>query len=325
MAGGATLFGVSFALGTFFAGVIVSESDFSHEAATNAPPLQDAFAVLFFVSVGMLFDPSILVRQPLEVLAVVLIILVGKAVASLAIVLGFHYPLHTALTISASLAQIGEFSFILAAVGVSLGLLPVAAQSLIVVGALLSITLNPFVFRGVEPLERWLRRRPRLASALERPAGALAQLPTGVDATTLRNHAVIVGHGRVGAPIATELSLHGVPYVVVEQSRERAEALRARGLPVIYGARRARRCSPTHTSRRRGSSSSPRPTPIRRAPSWPSRGGSTRTSRSSCARITTRSARSSRGMARPGRSSASASSPSAWRATPCAGSACRTT
>ncbi|HEX6630427.1 MAG TPA: monovalent cation:proton antiporter-2 (CPA2) family protein, partial [Gemmatimonadaceae bacterium] len=130
--GAATLFGVSFALGAFFAGVIVSESDFSHEAATNALPLQDAFAVLFFVSVGMLFDPLILLRQPLQVLAVVLIVLVGKSVASLAIVLGFRYPLHTALTISASLAQIGEFSFILAALAVSLGLLSPEAQGLIV-------------------------------------------------------------------------------------------------------------------------------------------------------------------------------------------------
>jgi CPA2 family monovalent cation:H+ antiporter-2 len=233
--GAAVLFGVSFALGAFFAGVIVSESDFSHEAATNALPLQDAFAVLFFVSVGMLFDPTILLRQPLEVLTVVLIILLGKSAASLGIVLAFRYPLHTALTISASLAQIGEFSFILAAVGVSLGLLPAEAQSLIVAGALLSITLNPFVFRVVEPVERWVRGRPWLARALERPAGELAELPPVVGDAQLRDHAVLIGHGRVGAPIAEELALHGVPYVIVEQSRERAEELRARGLPVIYG------------------------------------------------------------------------------------------
>ena len=233
--GAATLFGVSFALGAFFAGVIVSESDFSHEAATNALPLQDAFAVLFFVSVGMLFDPMILVRQPLAVLAVVAIVLVGKTLASLAIVLAFRYPLNTALTISASLAQIGEFSFILAALGVSLGLLPPDAQGLIVAGALLSITLNPFVFRAVEPAGRWLRARRGLAEALERPAGALAELPAGVDAAQLRDHAVVIGHGRVGGPVADELARHGIPYLVVEQSRETAEALRARGLPVIYG------------------------------------------------------------------------------------------
>jgi CPA2 family monovalent cation:H+ antiporter-2 len=233
--GAATLFGVSFALGAFFAGVIVSESDFSHEAATNALPLQDAFAVLFFVSVGMLFDPLILLRQPLHVLAVILIVLVGKSVASLAIVLGFRYPLHTALTISASLAQIGEFSFILAALGVSLGLLPPAAQSLVVAGALLSITLNPFVFRGVAPAGRWLRERAGLAAALERPAGALAELPPGMEESQLYDHVVLVGHGRVGGPLAHELARHGVPYVIVEQSRETAERLREEGLPVIYG------------------------------------------------------------------------------------------
>ena len=233
--GAAALFDVSFALGAFFAGVIVSESDFSHEAATNALPLQDAFAVLFFVSVGMLFDPSILLRQPLEVLAVVLIVLLGKSAAALAIVLGFRYPLHTALTISASLAQIGEFSFILAALGVSLGLLPTEAQSLIVAGALLTITLNPFVFSIVNPVWRWLRARQGIAEALERPAGSLAELPPAVNPELLRDHVVIVGHGRVGGPVATELAMHGIPHVIIEQSRETAEALRRRGLPVIYG------------------------------------------------------------------------------------------
>ncbi|HEX6939660.1 MAG TPA: YbaL family putative K(+) efflux transporter [Longimicrobiales bacterium] len=237
--GAAALFGVSFALGAFFAGVVVSESDFSHEAATNALPLQDAFAVLFFVSVGMLFDPAILVEHPLQVLAVVLIILVGKSIAAAAIVLAFRYPLHTALTISASLAQIGEFSFILASLGVSLGLLPPDVQSLVVAGALLSITLNPLVFGTIEPVERWLRRprgsKPSWAEILERPAGEIAELPTSVDGESLRGHAVVIGSGRVGGPIGDELGRHGIPYIVVEQSRERVEALRARGLPVIYG------------------------------------------------------------------------------------------
>ena len=233
--GAAALFDVSFALGAFFAGVIVSESDFSHEAATNALPLQDAFAVLFFVSVGMLFDPRILVQEPFEVLVVVLIVLIGKSVAAAAIVLGFRYPLHTALIISASLAQIGEFSFILAALAVSLGLLPTEAQSLIVAGALLSITLNPFVFRAVDPLWRWISKRRGLTDALERPPGAIAELPSTVGEEALRDHVVLIGYGRVGAPVADELSRHGIPHVVVEQSRERAEALRKRGLPVIYG------------------------------------------------------------------------------------------
>ncbi|HEY0929128.1 MAG TPA: YbaL family putative K(+) efflux transporter [Gemmatimonas sp.] len=233
--GAAALFGVSFALGAFFAGVIVSESDFSHEAATNALPLQDAFAVLFFVSVGMLFDPTILLREPVHVLAVVFIIMIGKAIASLGIVLLFRYSLHTALTISASLAQIGEFSFILAALGVSLGLLPNEATGLIVAGALLSITLNPFVFKTVEPIAAWLRSHPRLADLFEREVGEIAELPPFVNEDSLRDHAVLIGYGRVGAPIGAELALHKVPYVVIEASRERTEVLRERDLPVIYG------------------------------------------------------------------------------------------
>jgi CPA2 family monovalent cation:H+ antiporter-2 len=166
---------------------------------------------------------------------VVLIVLLGKSVAAFAIVLAFRYPVHTALRISASLAQIGEFSFILAALGVSLGLLTPEAQGLVVAGALLSITLNPFVFSAVDPLARWLRARRGLAEALERPAGELAELPPGVDTERLRGHVVVVGHGRVGAPVAEELAAHRVPYVIVEQSREVAETLRTAGLPVIYG------------------------------------------------------------------------------------------
>jgi CPA2 family monovalent cation:H+ antiporter-2 len=232
--GAAALFDVSFALGAFFAGVIVSESDFSHAAATSALPLQDAFAVLFFVSVGMLFDPTIVVRQPLELLTVVFIIVVGKSLAAFALVLAFRYSLHTALTISASLAQIGEFSFILAALGVSLGLLPPMAQGLIVAGALVSITLNPFVLGAVEPLSRWARSRRGIADALERPAGEIAELPLGAEAA-LRDHVVVVGSGRVGGPVLRELIEHGVACVVVEQHRPTAERLREHGLPVIYG------------------------------------------------------------------------------------------
>jgi CPA2 family monovalent cation:H+ antiporter-2 len=233
--GAAALFDVSFALGAFFAGVIVSESDFSHEAATNALPLQDAFAVLFFVSVGMLFDPSILVRQPLEVLAVVLIVLIGKSLAAFGIVLAFRHPVHTALTISASLAQIGEFSFILAALGVSLGLLPESAQSLIVAGALLSITLNPLVFGAVEPITRWIVRRHGVADALERPAGAIAELPPGLPEADLVDHVVIIGSGRVGEPIARELRGQRIAHLIIEASQEVAEQMRARGHPVIFG------------------------------------------------------------------------------------------
>jgi len=151
--GSARLFGVSFALGAFFAGVVINESELGRRAAADSQPLQDAFAVLFFVAVGMLFDPAILIRQPLQVLAVLAIIVVGKSLAALGIVLALGNSLGTALTVAAALAQIGEFSFILAGLGVGLGLLPSAGSSLILAGALLSIAMNPLVFRVVSRLQ----------------------------------------------------------------------------------------------------------------------------------------------------------------------------
>jgi monovalent cation:H+ antiporter-2, CPA2 family len=224
---------VSFALGAFFAGVVVNGSDLSHEAAADALPLQDAFSVLFFVAVGMLFDPTILVEHALEVLTVLLIIMIGKSLGALGIVLLFRYPLHTALVISASLAQIGEFSFILAALGLSLGLLPQEGQSLIVAGALLSISLNPLAFEAAGRLSRWVEARPRVLAALER--GTPEQPVAAKDDETLRDHAILVGYGRVGGTIGEALARSGIPYVVIEQSRELFESLRDRGVPVIYG------------------------------------------------------------------------------------------
>ncbi len=196
--GSAALFGVSFALGAFFAGMVMRESHLSYRAAQESLPLRDAFAVLFFVSVGMLFDPHILVEEPWHVLAVVTIIIFGKSLAAFFLVLGFRYPLNTALTVSASLAQIGEFSFILAGLGVSLGLLPPAGQSLILAGALMSIALNPLVFRAIEPAQVWIRARSKLARSLERPNDPLAELPMTVDASRLTGHVVLIGYGRVG-------------------------------------------------------------------------------------------------------------------------------
>ena len=233
--GAAALFDVSFALGAFFAGVVIAESDLNHRAAADALPFQDAFAVLFFVSVGMLFDPSILVRQPLRVLAVLMIILVGKSVAAFLLVAAFRYPVRTALVVAASLAQIGEFSFILAGLGRSLDLMSEEAESLILAGALLSITVNPLIFTTLGPIERWVRRHRRIADLLERPAGSLADLPPSVDEQGLRDHAVLVGHGRVGAPVAEALDAQGIPYLVVEENREVVQQLRQRGLPVVYG------------------------------------------------------------------------------------------
>jgi monovalent cation:H+ antiporter-2, CPA2 family len=233
--GSAALFGVSFALGAFFAGMVLRESEFSHRAAEESLPLRDAFAVLFFVSVGMLFDPMVLVRQPLQVLGVVAIIVVGKSLAAFALVLLFRYPLNTAITVSASLAQIGEFSFILAALGVSLKLLPPEGQSLIVAGALVSIAVNPLVFALIEPAQRWIRARSALARRLEQRDDPLAELPASTEERFLARQVVLVGHGRVGRGVAQALRERDVACVVVDQNRERVEALRAEGMAAVCG------------------------------------------------------------------------------------------
>ncbi len=230
--GAAALLGVSFALGAFFAGVVINESRLSSRVAAEAVPLENAFAVLFFVSVGMLFDPGILVRMPLEVLTVVVIILAGKSVAALLIVLAFRYPIRAALTVSASLAQIGEFSFILAAMGVAMGVLPPEAQSLILAGALLSITLNPLVFATIGPVERFVRTQQRLAAFLAR----LQRLPDEPSLPfDIENHVVLAGYGRVGRAIAARLVERGIPYVVIEQNREALRDLEGTSVPFVFG------------------------------------------------------------------------------------------
>jgi len=171
-----SVFGVSFALGAFLAGAVVGESDMSHQAAADALPLRDAFAVLFFVSVGMLLDPNFLITYPLAILAMVGLVVASKAVVKFAIVTLFGYPIRTGLTVGIGLAQIGEFSFILGTVGLTLGLLPTEGFQLIVAGSLLSIAINPFLFRVVDPLDRRLRALPVLTRWLERQAGNLAVL-----------------------------------------------------------------------------------------------------------------------------------------------------
>jgi len=226
---------VSFALGAFFAGMVMRESEFSHRAAEESLPLRDAFAVLFFVSVGMLFDPAVLLERPLQVLAVVLVIIVGKSIAAGVLVLMFRYPLRTALTVSASLAQIGEFSFILIALGMSLGLLPSEAQSLVLAGALISIATNPLWFSMIGPLQRWLHRRFAFARALELRDDPLAELPMSTEARYLSRQVVLVGYGRVGRRIAAELKAHEIPFVVAEQNRELVERLREGGTAAVWG------------------------------------------------------------------------------------------
>lgn len=232
--GAAALFGVSFALGAFFAGVVISESDLSHQAAAEALPLQDAFAVLFFVSVGMLVDPLIVVRHPFALAATVAVIVFGNAVPAFALALLFGYPVRTALTLAAGLGQIGEFSFILAGIGLALGLLPVEGHALILAAALLSIIVNPLLFRVVFPLEHWLRGHPRLLAALERAPSRLLELPSGQE-DGLRDHAVIVGFGRVGGTIGRAFGRAGIPFVVVESNRVWVEELRERGVNVLFG------------------------------------------------------------------------------------------
>ena len=233
--GSAELFGVSFAIGAFFAGMVMRESAFSHRAADESLPLRDAFAVLFFVSVGMLFDPTMLMSEPLRVLVVVAIVIVGKSVAAFLLVLAFRYPLNTALTVSASLAQIGEFSFILAGLGVALGLLSAEGQSLILAGALISIALNSLVFQAIEPAQAWIRSRSNLARTMERSNDPLAELPMSVDQDRLTGQVVLVGYGRVGRRIGEALTERGVPFVVAEQNRELVQQLRSRGIPAVSG------------------------------------------------------------------------------------------
>lgn len=233
--GAAELFKVSFALGAFFAGSVMRESEFSHRAAEESLPLRDAFSVLFFVSVGMLFDPSVLVDQPLHVLGVVAIILLGNSIPAATLVLVFKYPLNTALTIAASLAQIGEFSFILAGLGKSIGLLPAEGVNLILAGALISIALNSFVFTAISPFRRWILDRSALARRLEVNLDPYAELPMSTERKYLEGQVVLVGYGRVGRRIAKALDERGIPYVVAEQNREVVEDLRKNGRAAVSG------------------------------------------------------------------------------------------
>lgn len=232
--GAATLFGVSFALGAFFAGMMIRESDLSNEAAEKALPLQDAFAVLFFVAVGMLFDPQVLIDSPWKVLAVVGIIMVGKGIVATLIVILWRYPMKTALVVSAGLAQIGEFSFILAGLGVAAGILPEQGRDLILAGALISISLNPACFHVNRLMHAW---------AAQRFAGSRLFIFRDDDLAHLRNDeraelkelVILVGHGRVGRHISENVTGAQIELVVIDANRERVEAMREHGLHAIAG------------------------------------------------------------------------------------------
>ena len=231
----AKLFDVSFALGAFFAGMMMQGSEYSHRAADESLPLRDAFAVLFFVSVGMLFDPAFVLQEPVKLAIVVGIIVMGKTLAAVALVLMFQYPLSTALTVGASLAQIGEFSFILAGVGMSLGLLTQEGQNLILAGALVSIALNSALFNAMQPLLNWLKARSHWAAQLDSRDDPLAQLPDSIDASRLTHQIVLVGYGEVGQRIAATLIAEQRPFVVADTDRDRVEALRAQQIPAVCG------------------------------------------------------------------------------------------
>jgi CPA2 family monovalent cation:H+ antiporter-2 len=228
--GSASLFGVSLALGAFFAGAVLGESDLSHSAAAEALPIQQVFTVLFFVSIGMLFDPMSLLRMPLEIAAVLIAIVIGTGLTTLVILLAMRVPWETAALVGASFAQIGEFSFILTGIAVGQGLLEPAGRDLVLAAALLAILVNPLMF----PLAA--RVSERLASSLPlrrwRERHEEVSLPA---AAPLSGHAILVGHGRVGQTVAAALQHHGLSHVVIEADRKLAERLRANGLHVIYG------------------------------------------------------------------------------------------
>jgi len=235
--GAAHLFGVSFALGAFFAGMVMSESELSHRAAEESLPLRDAFAVLFFISVGMLFDPMSLIRDPLPLIATLAIILVGKSVAAFFIVRAFKRPVGTALTISASLAQIGEFSFILAGLGVGLNLLPPEGRDLILAGAILSIFLNPVMFIVADRLRPWIETRLGVQPSDIDNADADISIsePAKRPQSKLRDHTVIVGYGQIGRRVAANLQENHIPFLVVEDSPKIYFRLKEIGIEAIAG------------------------------------------------------------------------------------------
>jgi monovalent cation:H+ antiporter-2, CPA2 family len=232
--GASELFGVSFALGAFFAGMIMAESQLSQSAAQETLPLRDAFAVLFFVSVGMLFDPGIVLEQPVLVVVTLLIILAGNAAAVFTITRLFGQSLQSALSLGLTLAQIGEFSFILAGLGITLELLPESGRDLILAGAMASILINPLLFVAARKLlPAWRKSRDKAAPAQE-TAPAEDETPA-LAPTGLTNHAVLVGYGRVGSRVAKTLDKVGQPYLVIEERQDMADELREAGTEVILG------------------------------------------------------------------------------------------
>lgn len=233
--GAAAFFNVSFALGAFVAGTVMRESEFSHRAAQETLPLRDAFSVLFFVSIGMMVDPAVFLDQPWRILVVVLVVMFVNSAGAVAIVIANRYPLSTALSIGASLGQIGEFSIILGGLALGLGIIQPEVMNLVLAGVLLSITFNTLLFKAVEPLRRWVLSRSAVARRLDQRQDPTAALPMSTDRKYLAGQLVLVGHGRVGTRIGQALTERGIPYVIVEQSRERVEELREQGFAAVSG------------------------------------------------------------------------------------------
>jgi CPA2 family monovalent cation:H+ antiporter-2 len=233
--GATTFFNVSFALGAFVAGTVMRESEFSHRAAEETLPLRDAFSVLFFVSIGMMVDPSIFLDQPGRILVVMMVVMFVNFASAVAIVIANRYPLSTALSIGASLGQIGEFSIILAGLALALGIIQSEVMNLVLAAVLLSIAFNTLLFKAVEPARRWVLSRSAVARRLDQRQDPTAALPMSTDRKYLEGQLVLVGYGRVGKRIGQALVERSIPYVIVEQSRERVEALREEGLAAVSG------------------------------------------------------------------------------------------
>ena len=232
--GAAGVFGISVALGAFVAGVVIGESDLSHRAAADALPFQDAFAVLFFVSVGMLIDPRVLMDQPLRVLATAGVVLLGNSVLVTLLLVLLRHPVGPSLRLGAAFGQVGEFSFIMAGLGVSLGVLPEAGRSLVLAAALVTIVANPLLYRGAQRLAAWLARFPALIDRMERTREPRVAT-TAVFQAVPRDHVILVGYGRVGRTIGDALQRRGIPFVAIEQDRRTLEVMRGMGVPAIYG------------------------------------------------------------------------------------------